>query len=296
MNPNDKRKVLGKGISALLPTRAPLTPPVQTTESPANAVLQLKVEEIDPSPHQPRHVFEHAKLEELAQSIKENGIIQPLIVRRRDNRYELVAGERRLRASKLAGLTAVPAIVQDFAPDRILEVALIENIQREDLNPIELAIAYDRLNRELGLSHEQIGTRTGKDRSSIANTIRLLKLPDAVRQMVGEGLLSMGQARALLPIEAPADIVRMAERVVSEGMTARQVEAAVRAKAEPSRAKPEKVESKQDPNIRAAAAEMEHALGTRVKIVEHNAQRGRIEIEYFSQDELTRLYEQIIGK
>jgi len=258
--------------------------------------LQLAVSEIHASPFQPRHVFEQAKLEELAQSIRENGIIQPLILRRRDGRYELVAGERRLRAAKIAGLQAVPAIIQDFAPDRILEVALIENIQREDLNPIELAIAYDRLNRELGLSHEQIGVRTGKDRSSIANTIRLLKLPDAVRQMVVEGILSMGQARALLPLENAADIVKMAERVVSQGLTTRQVETMVRLTQEPARTKPDKVESKQDPNIRAAADELERTLGTRVRIVEHNDQRGRIEIEYYSPDELTRLFDQIVGK
>jgi ParB family chromosome partitioning protein len=298
IGPQDKRKVLGKGISALLPSR-PVAPPAPAAaaEPPQNAVIQIPPGEIEPSPHQPRHVFEQSKLDELAQSIRENGIIQPLILRRREGgTYELVAGERRLRAAKIAGLATVPAVVQDFAPDRILEVALIENIQREDLNPIELAFAYDRLNRELGLSHEQIGLRTGKDRSSVANTIRLLKLPEAVRQMVTEGLLSMGQARALLPLENAADIVKMAERVVSQGMTARQVETQVRFALEPPRNKPEKIESKQDPNIRAAAEEFERALGTRVRIVEHNEQRGKIEIEYFSQDELTRLYEQIVGK
>lgn len=301
--PLDKRRVLGKGISALLPARqVPAAPPPPAApsapaEPPANAVIQLAPSQIEPSPHQPRHVFEPTKLEELAQSIRENGVIQPLIIRRRDGgRYELVAGERRLRASKLAGLKTVPVIIQDFAPDRILEVALIENIQREDLNPIELAIAYDRLHRELNLSHEQIGVRTGKDRSSIANTIRLLKLPDAVRQMVTEGALSMGQARALLPLENPAEIVKMAERTVSQGLSTRQVEAQVRTALEPAKPKPEKVETKQDPNIRAAAEEMERTLGTRVRIVELNEKRGKIEIDYFSQDELTRLHEQIVGK
>ncbi len=297
MGPSDKRKVLGKGMSALLPSRQ--APQQQQTPPPvpdaANALLQIPIADIDPSPHQPRHIFDHARLEELAQSIRENGVIQPLIVRRRENRFELIAGERRLRASKLAGLATVPAILQDFAPDRLLEVALIENIQREDLNPIELALAYDRLNREIGLTHEQIGQRCGKDRSSVANTIRLLRLPDPVRQMVSEGALHMGQARALLALENPADMIRIAEKAVSQHLTARQVEALVRYSLEPAR-KEEKVESKQDPNIKAAAGELERTLGTRVRIVEASEQRGRIEIDYFSQDELTRLYEQIVGK
>jgi ParB family transcriptional regulator, chromosome partitioning protein len=296
MGPSDnKRKVLGRGISALLPSRPQAPPPAAPPLDQSNAVLQVPVADIEPSPHQPRHIFDIAKLEELAQSIKENGVIQPLILRRRDNKFELVAGERRLRASKIAGLATVPAIIQDFAPERLLEIALIENIQREDLNPIELALAYDRLSREIGLTHEQIGLRCGKDRSSVANIIRLLRLPDPVRQMVSEGVLSMGQARALLGLESSSDMIRLAERAVSQQLTARQVEALVRFTLEPSR-KEEKVESKQDPNIKAAAEELERSLGTRVRIVETTDQRGRIEIEYYSQEELTRLYEQMIGK
>jgi ParB family chromosome partitioning protein len=301
--PTDKRKVLGKGISALLPQRGTAQPPAPAPEKkdtppdlPHNAVIQIDPESIHASPYQPRHIFDQAKLDELAQSIRENGIIQPLIIRKRGDHFELVAGERRLRASKIAGLKTVPAIIQDFAPNRLLEVALIENIQREDLNPIELAMAYDRLSRELGLTHEQIGVHTGKDRSSIANTIRLLKLPEPVRQMVSEGLLSMGQARALLPLENPAAIIRMAEKAIAQGLTTRQVETQVRWALEPAREKPEKIESKQDPNIRAAAEELERTLGTRVRIIEQSPQRGKIEIDYFSPDELTRLYEQIVGK
>jgi ParB family transcriptional regulator, chromosome partitioning protein len=284
----------------LLPSRqqpAPSLPPTPPPPPPSdqNSILQVPVNEIEPSPHQPRHIFDHAKLEELAQSIRENGVIQPLILRRRDNRFELVAGERRLRASKLAGLATVPAVIQDFAPDRLLEVALIENIQREDLNPIELALAYDRLSREIGLTHEQIGQRCGKDRSSVANTIRLLRLPEAVQQMVSEGTLHMGQARALLALENQADMIRIAEKAAAQHLTARQVEALVRFTLEPPR-KEEKVESKQDPNIKAAADELERTLGTRVRIVESNENRGRIEIDYFSQDELTRIYDLIVGK
>lgn len=295
MGPSDKKRALGKGLSALLPSRQPASQQQPPPPPPTNSLLQIPVDEIEPSPHQPRHIFDHAKLEELAQSIRENGVIQPLILRRRDNKFELVAGERRLRASRLAGLATVPAIIQDFAPDRLLEVALIENIQREDLNPIELALAYDRLSREIGLTHEQIGQRCGKDRSSVANTIRLLRLPEAVQQMVSEGTLHMGHARALLALESQADMVRIAEKAAAQHLTARQVEALVRFSLEPAR-KEEKVESKQDPNIKAAADELERTLGTRVRIVESNEQRGRIEIDYFSQDELTRIHELIVGK
>lgn len=294
MGPSDKKRALGKGMSALLPSRTPVQPP-PPPPSDQNSLLQVPINEIQPSPHQPRHIFDHAKLEELAQSIRENGVIQPLILRRRDNQFELVAGERRLRASKLAGLATVPAVIQDFAPERLLEIALVENIQREDLNPIELALAYDRLNRDIGLTHDQIGQRCGKDRSSVANTIRLLRLPEPVQQMVSEGRLHMGQARALLALESPADMMRIAEKTVAQHLTARQVEALVRFSQEPAR-KEEKIETKQDPNIKAAADELERTLGTRVRIVESNEQRGRIEIDYFSQDELTRLFEQIVGK
>ena len=163
---------------------------------------------------QPRSLFDPARLQELAQSIRANGIIQPLIVRRSGERYELVAGERRWRAATLAGLTEVPVVIQDFAEDRLLEVALIENIQREDLNPIEAAHAFDRLGRELGLSHDEIGQRTGKDRSSIANTIRLLKLPPEVQHLVAEGRLPMGQARAILALFTPATQIEVANKAV----------------------------------------------------------------------------------
>ena len=291
--PPDKRKALGKGLSALLPARPAATVPVV---APETGVQRIPVSMIDPNPLQPRLIFEPTKIEELAQSIRTNGLIQPLIVRHRDNRYELIAGERRLRAAKLAGLETVPVVIQDYAPDRILEIALIENIQREDLNPIELALAYDRLNRELGLTHEQIGERTGKDRSSVANTIRLLRLPKEVRQMVSDHKLSMGQARALLSLEAPEAMLRFAEKAVAQGLTTRQVEAMVRQSLEPGREKPERIENKQDPNIRAAAEQLERILGTRVRIVESSEQRGKIEIDYFSQEELVRLHEQIAGK
>ncbi len=173
------RKALGKGLSALLPSRPPSAPPaVATFASTSSAPASLPIDSIRPNPMQPRTIFQPERLEELAASIRANGIIQPLIVRRSGDSYQIVAGERRWRAAQLAGLTEVPVVVQDVAEARMLELALIENIQREDLNPIETAHAYERLHRELGLTHEEIGRRTGKDRTSIVNMVRLLKLPE----------------------------------------------------------------------------------------------------------------------
>src|SRR5277367_90396 len=192
-------KPLGRGLSTLLPNKpsAPPVPPAHTASKALNG-LTLPIEAITPNPVQPRTVFRPERLEELAASIRANGIIQPLIVRRVGEGYQIIAGERRWRAAKLAGVAEVPVVVQDVADPRMLELALIENIQREDLNPIETAHAYERLNREIGLTHEEIGRRTGKDRTSIANTVRLLKLPNEVQNLLAAQRLSMGHARAIL--------------------------------------------------------------------------------------------------
>ncbi len=292
----EKRRALGKGLSALLPSRlAPaLTSAGEAAATHRLSPSQIPVSEIEPNPEQPRTNFQPDRLEELAQSIRANGIIQPLIVRRIGDHYELVAGERRWRAAKLAGLQTVPAVVQDFAQERLLEVALIENIQREDLNPIEAAHAFDRLSHEMGLSHEEIGRRTGKDRSSIANTIRLLKLPAEVQQFVADARLPMGQARALLSIPDPAQQIDLAKRIVAGSLSTRQTESLVRKITEQIapkvRAKPKSV----DPNVQAAVTELERVLGTRVRVVELSDRRGRIEIEYYSQDDLDRIYTQIV--
>lgn len=294
----DKRKALGKGLSALLPAKNPVTPsapPTPAQETSAKPTL-VPIDKIAPNPTQPRTTFDQTRLEELAQSIRANGIIQPLIIRHKDNHYELVAGERRWRAARIAGLESVPVVIQDFATDRLLEVALIENIQREDLNAIEAAQAFDRLAREHGLSHEDIGRRTGKDRSSIANTIRLLKLPPSVQTLVAEGRLPAGQARAILGLTDPEAQAHLANKAVAQGLSTRQVESYVRQltdKADPRNAK-EKAEPAVDPNVKAAVSELERVLGTRVRIVEHSPQRGRIEIEYYSQDDLDRVYSQIV--
>jgi len=213
-------------------------------------------------------------------------------VRQHAGQYELIAGERRLRAAKLAGLSDIPVIVQDFADERILEIALIENIQREDLNPIETAQALDRLSREMSLSHEEIANRTGKDRSTITNMIRLLRLPGAVQLLVAERRISMGHARAILGLTSPELQTQIAEKSAAQGFSVRQVERLVKKMNEPREATEEPL---QDPNIRAAVGELETALGTRVRIVERTDQRGRIEIEYYSQEELQRVYETIVA-
>jgi len=257
--------------------------------------MTVSIDAIAPNPVQPRTVFQPERLEELAASIRANGIIQPLIVRRAGQSFQIIAGERRWRAARLAGLAEVPIVVQDVADRQMLELALIENIQREDLNPIETAHAYERLAKELGLSQEEIGQRTGRDRSSITNTVRLLKLPKEVQLLVAEHRISMGHARAILGLTSPEEQLQLAEKAAAQGLSVRQVEKYVadRSSADDKNRSP--TAAVQDPNVRAAVEELERALGTRVRIVESSDQRGRIEIDYFSQIELDRLYQQIVG-
>jgi ParB family chromosome partitioning protein len=246
---------------------------------------------------QPRTVFQADRLEELAASIRANGIIQPIVVREYQGGYQIVAGERRWRAAKLAGIVDVPVVVQDVADPRMLELALIENIQREDLNPIETAHAYERLSRELGLSHEEIGRRTGKDRTSITNIVRLLKLPKEVQLLVAEHRLTMGHARAILGLPDATTQIQIAEKAAAQNLSVRQVEALVQelTAERPREGSGHRKEQTLDPNVKAAIEELERALGTRVRIVELSEQRGRIEIEYYSQAELDRLFQHITG-
>ncbi len=281
------RRALGRGLNSLIPTRTP--PPPSAPADTDHGVARLPIGSIDPNPLQPRRVFQNERLEELAQSIRANGIIQPLVVRKHGERYQLVAGERRWRASKLAGFTEVPAIIQDFPDDRLLEITLIENIQREDLNPIETALAFDRLARELRLSHEEIGNRTGKDRTTITNLLRLLQLPQDLQQLVAERRLSSGHARCLLGLPTPALQREVAEKSVAQGWSVRQMERVTQKMTETR--EPKNVdEVQQDPNVRAAIQELERVLGTKVRIVEKARQRGRIEIDYYSPEDLDRIY------
>jgi ParB family transcriptional regulator, chromosome partitioning protein len=304
--PELPRKALGKGLSALLPSKPSAQPnsapgPAASAAAAAPApekftgLLKIGIDLIDPNPLQPRTVFQPERLAELAQSIRSNGVIQPLVVQKSGQRYILVAGERRWRASRIAGLDEVPVVIQEYADDRILEIALIENIQREDLNPIEVAQALERLGRDLKLSHEQIGQRTGKDRTTVTNLLRLLRLPQAIQLLLAEHRLSMGHARAILGLPSEEMQVQTAERAAAQGMSVRQVERQVQ-QLLTARETPEPAVTAPDPNVKAANRELESVLGTRVRIVAKSPDRGQIEIEYYSSDDLDRIYNVIIGE
>jgi ParB family chromosome partitioning protein len=277
------RKALGKGLSALLKDQE------STTESDPR---ELDVDLLEPNRFQPRQVFSEPKLEELAQSIRTHGFIQPIVVRRAGDRYQIIAGERRWRAAQRLGLSRVPVAVKSISDVDLLEVSLIENIQRENLNPIEEAKAYHRLSHEFGLTQEQVAQRTGKDRSTVTNFLRLLKLPKEIQQMVLEDRLSMGHARAVLGLEGANEQRAVAEKTVEFGWSVRQVEKVIAANNAPDQPKKTK---RVDPNVRAAMETLERSLGTRVRIVERG-KKGRIEIEYYSQEELQRLYERLVNQ
>jgi ParB family chromosome partitioning protein len=288
------RRALGKGLSALLASRT--SPKTEPAPPPLayDSVSHLPIALIDPNPLQPRTVFNQDRLKELADSIQANGIIQPLVVRPHRNRYQLVAGERRWRAAKIAGLAEVPAVVQNVSDERLLEITLVENIQREDLNPIEVARAFDRLTRELNLNHDDIAQRTGKDRSTITNTLRLLKLPADIQQLVAEHRLSVGHARAILGLPTEDLQRQVAEKSISQGLSVRQVERLIQRMTTGREAKsPDEVA---DPNVKAATAELERVLGTRVRITGKPEKRGSIEIDYYSPEDLDRIYTLIVGE
>ncbi|MGA3024695.1 MAG: ParB/RepB/Spo0J family partition protein [Bryobacteraceae bacterium] len=294
--PPETRKALGKGLSALLPQRPPA--PLSSTTAASEphppdhrgTVREVPVTDIDPNPLQPRAQFDQGRIDELAESIRSNGIIQPLIVRHHGHRFQLITGERRLRAARVAGLTQVPVVIQDFADDQLLQLALIENIQREDLNPIETAQAFERLANDLSLTHEEIAHRTGKDRTSITNLIRLLRLPEPIQLLLAERRLHMGHARAILGVPNEERQIEIANRAAAHGQSVRDVERIVRRLTDERPATDAEPEKTQDPNVKAAARQLEETLGTRVRIVEKTEQRGRIEIEYYSQDDLQRIY------
>jgi ParB family chromosome partitioning protein len=292
--PENTRRVLGKGLGSLLPARNPYTVPAEAAPTPETAGT-IAIDLIDPNPLQPRRLFQQEKLAELAQSIRANGIIQPLVVRKAGDRFQLVAGERRWRAAKLAGLSQVPAVVQEIPDDRLLEITLIENIQREDLNPIETAIAFQRMATELDISPEDIGHRTGKDRTTVVNSIRLLQLPADLQQLVAERRLSAGHARCLLSLPTPEMQREVAERAVARGWSVREMERTTQRMLE-SR-KPNTIDEVElDPNVKAAIQELERVLGTKVRIIEKARQKGRIEIDYYSTEDLDRIYAAIVGE
>jgi ParB family chromosome partitioning protein len=285
----DKRPALGKGLSALIP---------DVPESRATPI-EADIDRLAPNDFQPRGHVGETRLQELASSIKANGIIQPIVVRRVGDRFQIIAGERRWRAAKLAGLLRVPIVVRDVAAGReksLLEMALVENIQRENLNPIEEALAYRRLSDEFQLTQEDIASAVGKDRATVANFVRLLRLPDEVRAEVASGTLSMGHARALLTLSDEADQRRTARDVIARHLSVRETETLVKKIVEHGRPAKEAVPAKPtDVHTRAAEDRLKLLLGTQVRIVRRGT-RGRIEIDFVSEDELIRVFEVLTEK
>jgi ParB family chromosome partitioning protein len=287
----DKRPALGRGLGALIPGAAAPPAPAASPLAPERPA-ELDLDRLSPNPRQPRADIDEQALDELAQSIRSHGVIQPIIVRPRDGRFEIVAGERRWRAAQRAGLLKVPVVYRDVADEDLLEVALVENIQREDLNAIEEAQAYRRLSDEFHLSQEAIAAAVGKDRATIANYLRLLRLAVEVQNDISSGALSMGHARALVALGDQAAQRRVAREVVAGGLSVRDTEALVRKAQAPAPGPPPRPV---DPNTRAAEDELRLALGTRVRIV-RRGRGGRIEVDFATEDELQRLYERMTGK
>jgi ParB family chromosome partitioning protein len=295
MNRNENpRKVLGRGMNTLLGARTQAPPSAPETQ-PLETGATVPIDAIDVNPLQPRRIFQAERLMELAQSIRANGVIQPLVVRKFGDRYQLVAGERRWRAAKMAELTEVPVVVKDIPDEHLLEITLVENIQREDLNPIETATALSRMGTELGLNPEEIGRRTGKDRTTILNFTRLLQLPSDLQQLIGERRLSAGHGRCLLSLPSVESQREVAQKAVTDGWSVRQMERVTQKMIEGE--KPKRVEEvDQDPNVKAAIQELQRVLGTKVRIIEGAKKKGRLEIDYYSQEDLDRIYSVIVGE
>ena len=280
------RKALGRGLGALLSS--------DRTIDLGSEPSEIELDSIVPGPMQPRTHFDEASLESLAESIRSHGIVQPLLVRRRADQYELIAGERRWRAAKLAGLTRVPVVIREVLDENLLEIALIENIQRENLNPIEEAQAYKKLIETVGLTQEALATRVGRDRSYITNYLRLLRLPDDLQQLVKEGQLSTGHARTLLAVTHPDLQRRLARQIIDGGLSVRATEQLVHKSTETKASQPRSAPRTEDPNVKAAETKLRRALGTQVKILQAADGRGKVEISFFNAQDLDRIYTLLI--
>jgi len=274
------KKGLGKGLGALISTA--------NEETQSSGVIELKINEIEPNVGQPRKKFDDEKLMQLSESIKEHGIVQPIIVRKEENTYKIVAGERRWRAARLAGLTTVPVIVKELTNRQVMEMALIENIQREDLNPIEEAEAYERLLNEYNMTQEELSKSIGKNRSTIANIIRLLALGDKVKEYLINGEITSGHARALLALDDKELQERVCMEIIEKSLSVRETENLVK-RIQKGEEKERKVKN-EDENIQKIEYDLEKILGTKVKLFNKN-KKGKIMIEYYSNDELERILE-----
>jgi ParB family transcriptional regulator, chromosome partitioning protein len=275
------KRGLGKGLDALIPS-------VAAVETEATG--EISVTEIVPNQFQPRRVFDEAALQELAQSIRQYGVLQPVVVRKIMNGYEIVAGERRWRAAKLAGLSDIPALVKEYTDAEMVEIALVENIQREDLNPIEESLAYRRLMEEVGLTQEEVARKAGRSRSMIANVVRLLQLPAEIQDYVSRGTLTVGQARPLIGLENEELQLEIAKTIIEEDLTSRDVEELVRRAAKSPRARTVKKTEKREIFVAEAEERLKMLLGTQVRI-KPGKMKSRIEIEFYSSDDLERIIE-----
>jgi ParB family chromosome partitioning protein len=286
-----KRQALGRGLGALIPAGAPLVPPAER---------RVPLAEIRPNPRQPRRFFDEARLAELAESIRHQGVLQPLVVRKAEQGYELIIGERRLRAAQRAGLDRVPVVVKDVSDAESLELALVENIQREELTPIEEALAYRQLMEEFHLTQEEVAHRVGKSRPVVTNLLRVLNLPEEIKEEVDRGNISVGHARALLSLETPDQQLELARRIMRQGLSVRETETLVarlpeRALQEDSPSpQEEKPPVRPDVHVSALEEELTRALGTKVRLLPRK-KGGRIEIEYYSNEELEGLVRRLKG-
>ena len=293
--PGPERRALGKGLDSLLPRVT--TPGTPGADSEAGRPLEIGISQIERNPFQTRMAFDEKQMEELTASVAANGVLQPILVRPLPNgRFQLIAGERRWLASERAGKATVPAFVRQVSDEQAMEITIIENLQRADLNPIEQARAYERLGREFGLTQEQMASRTGKDRTSVANFLRLLRLPESVQNKLATGALSFGHARALVVLESAAEQEAAANRIIALSLSVRQTESYVQGLLHPDRAtaKPVREEPRVDPNVRAAQDRLQRALGLRVRVEDQNG-RGRVIIEYARLEDFDALLERIVG-
>ena len=297
LNGDKQKRALGRGLSALIPQAAPpasaaavVVAPPEPAPPPKNGVVKLPIEAIRRDTLQPRRHFDEEKLRELSESIKAQGILQPVLVRKDGEGFKLIAGERRWRASQLAGLHEIPAIIRDVTEVEAFELALVENLQRSDLNAMEEADGYHRLVEEFGLTQEQVAQRVGKERSTVANALRLLGLPEDVKRMVAEGALSAGHARALLGVPRLPEMTELAARVAARKLSVRDTEKLVQqAKGAKAGSKEASAPKKASPQVKALTEEMQRLLGTKVRLVEKGSGKGTIEVDFFSYDDLDRI-------
>lgn len=296
---NDKRKALGRGLDSLLPSRPIVTPIAKPVAQGTVSAQEIPVDSIDPNPYQTRRRINEAALEELTESIRASGVVQPVVLRPVANgRYQLVAGERRWHASKRAGKATIPAVVRQISNEQAMEITIIENLQREDLNPMEQARAFERLSREFSLTQEQIASRTGKDRASIANFIRLLKLPEDVQNALEAGTLSFGHGKVLLALAGfPEHMERAAREIIEKQLSVRQTEELVGRLLNPHVAEPkqEKPAVPIDPNVREAQRSLESSLGVKVEILDRKG-KGKIILKYGSLEDFDRIVEALAAK